>query len=59
MAEINALGQGKAVANYDSAVAGDKIIKQAIDTFGAIHVSPARSLLSLANADVAGCVHRS
>lgn len=40
VSEINKLGKGKAVANYDSAVAGDKIIKQAIDTFGAIHVSP-------------------
>jgi len=37
--EINQLGKGKAVANYDSAVAGDKIISQAISTFGAVHVS--------------------
>lgn len=41
VAEINKLGKGKAVANYDSAVAGDKIIGQAISTFGAVHVGRA------------------
>jgi NAD(P)-dependent dehydrogenase (short-subunit alcohol dehydrogenase family) len=36
--EIKAAG-GHAVANYDSCVEGDKIVKTAIDTFGRIDVS--------------------
>jgi 3-hydroxyacyl-CoA dehydrogenase/3a,7a,12a-trihydroxy-5b-cholest-24-enoyl-CoA hydratase len=37
--EIKAAG-GEAVANYDSCVDGDKIVKTAIDTFGRIDVRP-------------------
>lgn len=37
--EIKAAGKGDAAANYDNVVEGGKIIKQAVDTFGSVHVS--------------------
>lgn len=39
VAEIKANGKGDAVANYDNVIEGHKIVKQAVDKFGTVHVS--------------------
>lgn len=44
VAEVKAAGKGDAIANYDSATEGDKIVKQVVDKWGRVDVSP-RSLL--------------
>jgi multifunctional beta-oxidation protein len=37
--EIKKSGKGNALANYDNVVEGHKIVKQAVDNFGTVHVS--------------------
>lgn len=37
--EIKQSGKGNALANYDNVVEGHKIVKQAVDNFGTVHVS--------------------
>ncbi|KAA1120815.1 hypothetical protein PGTUg99_021443 [Puccinia graminis f. sp. tritici] len=36
--EIKKSGQGNALANYDNVVEGHKIVKQAVDNFGTVHI---------------------
>ncbi|CAH7667102.1 hypothetical protein BY996DRAFT_6429748 [Phakopsora pachyrhizi] len=38
VSEIKASGKGDAVANYDNVVEGHKIIKQAVEKFGTVHI---------------------
>ncbi|MBW0486644.1 hypothetical protein O181_026359 [Austropuccinia psidii MF-1] len=38
VAEIKSVGKGDAVANYDNVVEGNKIVKQAIERFGTVHI---------------------
>jgi multifunctional beta-oxidation protein len=37
--EIEQAGKGSAIANYDSATEGQKIVKQAVDKWGRVDVS--------------------
>jgi multifunctional beta-oxidation protein len=39
VSEIKKSGKGNALANYDNVVEGHKIVKQAVDNFGTVHVS--------------------
>lgn len=36
--QINSSGKGRAISNYDNVVEGHKIIKQAVDNFGTVHI---------------------
>ena len=47
VAQIKGGGKGDAVANYDNVVEGSKIVKQAVDKFGAVHVSYHKSYVQI------------
>ncbi|KAH9809682.1 hypothetical protein DFH28DRAFT_904457 [Melampsora americana] len=38
VSEIKSKGKGNAVANYDNVIEGHKIVKQAVDVFGSLHI---------------------
>ncbi|EGG08566.1 peroxisomal hydratase-dehydrogenase-epimerase-like protein [Melampsora larici-populina 98AG31] len=38
VSEIKSNGKGQAIANYDNVIEGHKIVKQAVDVFGSIHI---------------------